>query len=131
MKHPVVPVLVAAVWIALSEFLRNEFLFKSYWQRHYAELGLGFPDAPLNGAAWGLWSLCLALLVWWVLRRFALFEAVAVAWFAGFAMMWVVTGNLGVLPFALLVYAVPLSLLETLVAALIVQYWPRRGPGGN
>ncbi|WP_417626998.1 hypothetical protein [Pararhodobacter aggregans] len=125
MKHPAVPVIVAALWIMTSEFIRNEFLFKAYWQRHYEGLGLAFPDAALNGAAWGLWSLCLAALLWMLLRRFSLIEGVGVAWFAGFVMMWVVTGNLGVLPFALLLYAVPLSLLEVLIAALILHYWPR------
>ena len=124
-RHPAVAILAAAIWIALSEFLRNEFLFKSYWQRHYADLGLQFPDAALNGAAWGLWSLCLAALIWMLLKRFSLIEATGVAWFAGFLMMWVVTGNLGVLPFALLLWAVPLSLIEVVLAALIVHLWPR------
>jgi len=26
----VLPILVATIWISLSEFIRNEFLFKSY-----------------------------------------------------------------------------------------------------
>ena len=36
-------------------------------------------------------------------------------------MMWLVIGNMGVLPYGLLVYAIPLSMLETLVAAFIVK----------
>ena len=39
----------------------------------------------------------------------------------GFVLMWVVTGNLGVLPFGLLILGVPLSLLESFIAALIVK----------
>ena len=35
--------------------------------------------------------------------------------------MWIVIGNLGVLPYGLLAFAVPLSLLEAFVAALIVK----------
>jgi len=123
------PLLAAAIWIALSEILRNEVLLRSYWVRHYADLGLEFPDAALSGLTWLLWSVCLTGLLWVILRRFALFEGVGVAWFAGFPMMWLVTGNLGVLPFALLLYAVPLSLLETLVAALILNWWPVQGQG--
>ena len=124
MKHPVVPIIVAALWIVISEFVRNEFLLKSYWERHYSDMGLAFPDAALNGATWALWSLCLSVLLWMLLKRFALIEGIGVAWFAGFLMMWVVTGNLGVLPFALLLYAVPLSLLEVAGAALILHFWP-------
>ncbi|MFN4100717.1 MAG: hypothetical protein ACK4GT_13155 [Pararhodobacter sp.] len=127
MKHPVMPFLAAAVWIIISEILRNEVLLRSYWERHYAGLGLEYPDAALSGLTWVLWSVCLTGLLWVILRRFKLFEGVGVAWFAGFPMMWVVTGNLGVLPFALLLYSVPLSLLETLVAALILTYWPVQG----
>ncbi|MBN8292871.1 hypothetical protein JI664_12930 [Rhodobacter sp. NTK016B] len=125
MKHPAVPIIVAALWIVISEFVRNEFLLKSYWERHYSDMGLAFPDAALNGATWALWSLCLSVLLWMLLKRFALIEGIGVAWFAGFLMMWVVTGNLGVLPFALLLYAVPLSLLEVAGAALIQHFWPR------
>ena len=35
--------------------------------------------------------------------------------------MWVVIGNLGVLPYGLLLYALPLSLLEAFLAALIIK----------
>ncbi len=36
-----------------------------------------------------------------------------------FVLMWVVTLNLNVLPIAILVYAVPLSLLETFIGAYL------------
>lgn len=124
--NPLWPVLAAALWIALAEILRNAFIVKPYWQAHYAELGLAFPDSALNGLAWVLWSLCFAVLIWAILRRFALLEGSAVAWFAGFFMMWVVTGNLGVLPLRMLLWAVPFSLVETALAALILKYWPWR-----
>jgi hypothetical protein len=39
---------------------------------------------------------------------------------AGFVMMWLVIGNLGVLPYGLLFIAVPLSLLEAFLAAFII-----------
>ena len=34
MKKTVVPILLATIWIGLSEFLRNQLLFKSYWTEH-------------------------------------------------------------------------------------------------
>jgi hypothetical protein len=36
-------------------------------------------------------------------------------------MMWLVLGNLAVLPHMLLLYALPLSLLETFIATLIIK----------
>jgi hypothetical protein len=35
--------------------------------------------------------------------------------------MWVTIGNLGVLPFGLLYFAVPLSLLEAFIASFIIH----------
>jgi hypothetical protein len=39
----------------------------------------------------------------------------------GFVLMWLVTGNMGVLPYSILVFAIPLSLLETYLATLIIK----------
>jgi hypothetical protein len=121
LRTTILPVLAATAWISVSEFVRNEFLLKSLWTTHYQGLGLTFPAAPSNGAVWGLWSLLFAILIYILLRRFELVHAALAAWLAGFVMMWVVIGNLGVLPYGILAYAVPLSLVETYVAAWIIQ----------
>lgn len=121
MKKTVLSVLLATIWIGISEFVRNEFLLKSYWIKHYEELGLVFPSEPVNGAVWGLWSLLFAIAIFIVSKKFSLFQTTFLAWFVGFVLMWVVTWNMGVLPAGILVYAVPLSLLETYVAAVIIR----------
>jgi ABC-type Co2+ transport system permease subunit len=108
------------LWISLSEFIRNEFLLRDYWHSHYAGLGLSFPSEPVNGAIWGLWSLLFAILIYIITRRFNFWQSVFIAWFAGFVLMWVVTGNMLVLPLGLLPFAIPLSILETLLAAWII-----------
>lgn len=121
MRYTVLPILLTAVWISLSEFLRNEILFKYYWIQHYASKGLTFPSDPINGAVWGLWSLCLAIVVFVVSRRFAFVQTLMLVWFAAFVMMWLVIGNLAVLPYRLLFFAVPLSVLEVAVAAWLCR----------
>jgi hypothetical protein len=115
------PVLAATIWISASEFFRNELWLKHYWVEHYAGLGLKFPSAPINGMVWGCWSLAFAIAIAALLSRFSLLRATALAWFMGFVLMWLVIGNLGVLPYAILVYAAPLSLIETAVAAWIID----------
>ena len=120
-KKTLGPVLLAALWISLSEFIRNEFLFKSYWTDHYQLLGFSFPSEPVNGIVWGLWSLVFALLIYLISRRFSLLETTLICWIAGFILMWIAIGNLGVLPSGLLWFAVPLSLLETAVASFITR----------
>jgi len=114
-------ILIATIWISLSEFVRNEFLVKSFWIKHYQELGLTFPSEPVNGAIWGIWSLLFAMTIYIIAKKFTLIQTTLLSWFVGFVLMWVVIGNLGVLPYGLLIYAVPLSLLEALIATLIIK----------
>jgi hypothetical protein len=120
-RKTVLAIVLAAAWIGASEFVRNQFLFKSTWVRHYSGLGLVFPDRTVNGALWGVWSLLFAAAVYFVAKKFTLVQTALLAWFAGFVLMWVVLGNLGVLPLGLLPFAVPLSLLEAFGAAFIVK----------
>lgn len=120
-KKTILPVLLATIWISISEFVRNEFVFKSYWTDHYESLGLDFPDAPVNGAMWGVWSMLFAILIYILNKKFSLAGTTFVSWFAAFLLMWVVTWNLAVLPPGILWFAAPLSLLETFVAALIIR----------
>lgn len=120
-RNTILPILLAGIWISVSEFVRNEFLIKSYWTRHYEGLGLTFPSEPVNGAVWGIWSLLFAVAIFILSKRFNLLETAFLAWFMGFVLMWLVIGNLNVLPYGILPFAIPLSLLEAFVAAWIVD----------
>ena len=126
LKSYVFPVLLATLWISLSEFFRNEFLLKSYWTEHFERLGILFPDQAVNGAIWGLWSLLFAIFIFILSKKFGFWQTILLAWFAGFVFMWVVTGNLGVLPYRLLYFAVPLSLIEAGVATWIIRQFRSR-----
>jgi hypothetical protein len=120
-KHTILPVLLATIWISISEFARNEFIVKSYWTGHYQSLGLVFPSEPINGAVWGIWSLLFACAIFLMANKFTLLQTTFLSWLMAFAMMWVVIGNLGVLPYGLLMFGIPLSLLESFVAAWIIK----------
>lgn len=122
----IITVLVATVWIGGFEFFRNEFLLRSFWVTHYKDLGLSFPSDSIHGAMWGLWSFSFALLVFFLAKRFSLSETSAIAWFSGFVLMWIVTGTLGVLPISILPYAIPLSILESIIASLIIKTYAER-----
>ena len=121
-KKTFFPILLATIWISISEFGRNELLLKSFWIKHYKSIGLTFSSEPVNGAVWGIWSLLFAVAIFIIAKRFALIQTTFLSWFAAFILMWVVIGNLSVLPGGLfLFYAVPLSILETFIAALIIK----------
>ncbi|MCB0477199.1 MAG: hypothetical protein KDC84_03495 [Crocinitomicaceae bacterium] len=112
-------ILIATIWISLSEFIRNEFILKQYWTDHYEGMGLSFPADPINGAVWGIWSLCFAIGIAVLIQKFSLIQTSIIAWFFGFVLMWLVVGNMGVLPFSILIFAIPLSMLEAFLASWI------------
>jgi hypothetical protein len=117
----ILAILSATVWISISEFVRNQFLLHSFWTDHYKKLGLVFPSESVNGAVWGIWSLFMAISVFLIAKKFSLLQTTLIVWFMAFAMMWLAIGNLGVLPYGILLYAIPLSLLEAFLATLIVS----------
>ncbi|HMV41464.1 MAG TPA: hypothetical protein PK079_07340 [Leptospiraceae bacterium] len=117
----ILPIFLATFWISISEFVRNEFILKNFWVKHYQSLGLVFSTEPLNGAIWGIWSLCFAITIFILTRKFTFWETILFSWLIGFVLMWLVIGNLGVLPFGILPYAIPLSLLEVFLATLILK----------
>lgn len=119
-KRTVLPLFLSTLWVSLSEFIRNQLFFKSYWINHYESLGLTFPSAPINGALWGVWSLLFSIAIYILAKKFNLWQTTLLAWFTGFVMMWVVIGNLGVLPCKLIYFAVPLSFLEAFIASYII-----------
>lgn len=121
LRKTVLPVFLATAWISISEFVRNEFLIKSYWTEHYKNMGLTFPAEPVNGAVWGIWSMLFAIAIFIIAKKFSLVQTALLSWFIGFVLMWFVIGNMGVLPMGILPFAIPLSLLEAFLAAYIIK----------
>lgn len=112
-------IFLAGLWIGASEFFRNQLLLSASWASHFESLGMKFPSAPLNAAVWILWGFVFASVVYAVSRRFSLLQTALLGWTTAFLMMWLVTWNLNVLPLRILVYAVPLSMLESFFASYI------------
>lgn len=121
MKKTVLPILLATIWVSISEFVRNTFFLHQHWVEHYQSLGIVFPEKPINGAVWGLWSLLFAVSVFILNKKFSLLQTTFLSWLTGFVFMWLVIGNMGVLPMDILPFAIPLSILEAFVASYIVN----------
>ncbi len=121
MKKVIVPILLTTLLVSISEFVRNQFLLQENWTKHYADMGQSFPAEPLNGAVWGIWSLVFALVIFVISKKYTLLQTFILSWVIGFVMMWLVIGNLGVLPYSILPIAIPLSLLEAGLAAWICK----------
>jgi predicted neutral ceramidase superfamily lipid hydrolase len=112
-------IILTGIWVNASEFFRNEVLLKMYWNDHYKSLGMTFPSEPLNGMIWVAWGFLLAIAIYLISRKFNLIQTTLISWFMAFVLMWIVTWNLNVLPSAILIYAVPLSLLEAFIGSYI------------
>jgi hypothetical protein len=121
MKNNLLAVLLAGIWVAISEYIRNEFLLKVYWINHFMSLGLAFVTTPFNGILWLFWSFILVFLMFVLLKKFSLFETIAISWLFSFVLMWIVVYNLQVFPLRILIFSVPLSLLEVFVAGVIIK----------
>jgi hypothetical protein len=120
-------VVVAGIWVGLCEFVRNQLVLVSQWQNHYRGLGLEFPSRPVNGMMWMVWSFLMAGTTFAISRRFNLPQTTLIAWVMGYVMMWVVIGNLSVLPVGILPVAIPFSFVEALGAAFICRRLARAG----
>ncbi len=116
----VLTILLATCWIGISEFFRNQLILKSTWENHFTNLGLTFPSKPINGAIWMLWSLVFALIIYLLSKEISFKRSVVYSWLYGFVLMWLVLGNLLVLPVGILWLAIPLSLAEVLGANFII-----------
>ena len=115
-----IAILLATFWIGLSEFVRNQLLFINTWKDHFNSLGLTFPSEPINGIIWMIWSFVFAVIIFFLSKKLSFVELVIISWIYGFVMMWLVIGNLLVLPSKILVFAVPLSVVEVVVANFII-----------
>jgi hypothetical protein len=115
-----ITILATTLWIGFSEFFRNQLLFINTWKDHFNSLGLTFPSEPINGIIWMMWSLVFAVTIFFLSKKLSFVELVIISWIYGFVMMWLVIGNLLVLPSKILVFAVPLSVVEVVVANFII-----------
>jgi hypothetical protein len=121
MKKAILSVAAAGIWITVSEFVRNEYLFKNLWVDHFSSLGLRFETLPVNGILWMMWGFTLAFVIFKLLQKFSFQEAILLSWLAAFVMMWITIFNLQVFPLKLLMAVVPLSLIEAAVAGFIIR----------
>ena len=117
----IIAVILTGIWVNASEFFRNEILLKTYWIDHYQSLGMTFPSSPKNGIIWVAWGFLFAIAIYLISRKFNLIQTTLVSWFMAFVLMWVTLWNLNVLPMTILIYAVPLSLLEAFIGSYICR----------
>jgi hypothetical protein len=118
-SRSIIAVMLTGIWVNVSEFVRNEILLKTYWVDHYQSLGMTFPSEPKNAMIWVAWGFLFAIAIYLISRKFNLIHTALISWFTAFVLMWIVTLNLNILPSDILIYAIPLSLLEAFIGSYI------------
>lgn len=68
-----------------------------------------------------IWGFTYAFLIKKISNKFSFIETFTISWIFGFVLMWLVAFNLAVLPLSLLIFAIPLSLIESIVATYICK----------
>lgn len=114
-------ILLVAIWINFSGTVRWMLFAKPRFAVLYRARGMEFPSAPANNVLWVLWGVLAAVLVVFLSKKFSMLHVFSLSWLAAFAMHWIVLWNAAALPLALLWIAVPWSLLEVFIAALIAK----------
>ncbi len=120
-KKTILPILLAGIWINLSETLRWIFLAKPCWLEHHQNLGIVLPEEPINMIIWMIWGFIFATTIFIFSRKFNLWQTTFLSWFLFLPLLWIVLWNLGLLPEGIVLIAAPLGLIEAFIAALICQ----------
>lgn len=114
-------ILLAGIFINISEFIRNELLFKSTWIEGFRKLGLTFPSQPINGLGWVIWAFIFSIFLVVIIQKFSVIQSTLITWSLGFVLMWIALLNLEVFPTTLLLAAIPWSFLEVYIAGCIAK----------
>ena len=122
MRKYCLAVVASGVWMNLSEFIRNEFVIKHVWVKGFEEMGLSFPSAPVNGLVWVIWAFVFCAVLAVLNMKFNALKSTLICWVTGFGLLWIAMWNIGILPKGLLYWAVPWSLVEVYVAAIICKW---------
>jgi hypothetical protein len=114
-------ILLLAVWINISETVRWVLFSKPKFDAVFHDHGQVMPDQPINNILWMVWGVIIACIVYFLSAKFTVVKTTLITWCAVCVTVWIVMWNLAVLPPGLLIVAVPLSLFEIYIAALIAQ----------
>jgi hypothetical protein len=112
-------ILLVSVWINISETIRWMLYSKPKFDALYQSKGLELPSGPINMILWMIWGVIIASFIFVLARRLSLLNATMLSWLVVFGMTWIMLWNYAILPLGILWVAVPLSLLEIFIAALI------------
>jgi hypothetical protein len=129
-KQFILTILIVSIWIDISEVFRYFVIVKPMMQEYLSMLPGAIPMNWIVFAIWGIWDTILTTLVvfiyWLVAQRFGnnLMSTVISAttsWALFFLLFWLGMVNMGLSPISVALIALPLSLLEMIVANWILS----------
>jgi hypothetical protein len=129
-KHFVLTTLIVSIWVNISEVFRYFVIVKPMMQEYLAMLPGAIPMNWTVFAIWGIWDTILTSLVvfiyWLVAQRFgnnlmSTIISATTSWALFFLLFWLGMVNMGLSPISVALIALPLSLLEMIMASWILS----------
>jgi hypothetical protein len=129
-KQFILTILIVSIWINISEVFRYFVIVKPMMQEYLAMLPGAIPMNWTVFAIWGIWDTILTSLVvfiyWLVAQRFgnnlmSTIISATTSWALFFLLFWLGMVNMGLSPISVALIALPLSLLEMIVASWILS----------
>lgn len=121
-------VLITSIWIHISEILRFFIIVLPEMRRSLAPLPQAIPIDGIRLFIWGIWDTVLTIAIvyitWICTKHFgkttkaALLSSV-VSWTTFFLLFWIAMVNMNLSKLSLLIYTLPLTLIETTIGAWI------------
>ena len=120
-KKTILPILLTGIWLNIAITAGWKLILEGYWIEKYQSLNLVFPTGLINNITWMIWGFMLATIIFILSKKYSPLQTTLVSWFAGFAMLWVIVWNIGVLPTGMLLFNIPNTLIVTYIGAWICK----------
>ncbi len=120
MRKYILAVLVAGIWVNISEFARA-YAFMDSWSTHYTAMNVAYPPAEMKMWVWIVWGFLAAGVVAWLATKFDLLRTAGIAWISIFLLTTIAMLNIAFVPMDLALVELPWTFVEMLIAAFIAR----------
>ncbi|MGL4805001.1 MAG: hypothetical protein ACRCX5_12095 [Bacteroidales bacterium] len=111
-----ISIICVSTWISISEYIRNEILYRQEWIDQYEKTGLLFPEREYM---WILWALLYACFILALTLKFSRWKSIIITWLTGILLMWLTIGYNGTIPLNIFIGILPLSFIESAVSVYL------------
>lgn len=121
MKKFILSTLALSVILLISEGVRNGYLLRHHWVEQFQSLGLVYPEELINNLWWGVWIVCIAVMMTFLSKKLSVLENASIVWLAMYPLAFIALWNYKVLAISVLPIAVPWSFAVMFIMAKVAH----------